>query len=525
MSALQVERKRPYVSLRLKIWFVFLLVFVPTYVATYYWYYHFTVIHELDNLTTDLTRYADGIAATIDAEAFKALYEDEAAKNVNCPPKPGTKFSDPKNGYFPEDNPLFREHMEWLKKVSALEPDRSVYTYVKGPEQDYVITISSSWYFTNHEESFKFCQLYKAPNMYKGLSERVNVWEPYHDEYGYWITTYTPIKDKNGIVVGGVGIDVPAAQIVDIRKELLRNALIVFFVVILISIGMAYSLDQTVSKPLSRLTALTSSIKDGSSIVDFSAAARQRGALRDEIDNMASSVKDMMSRLNKQTSELSQSRAEMQELARGVIRSQENERKYISRELHSEAGQLLVLLKTTLEDLRLELDADGELNRASFQDRLNHAEKQIEKTLGVVRSISHQMRPSLLDVGDVNLALAGYCKEFAQRKKIEVTYEGFIVPNPPEELATSFYRFLQEALTNVSKHSSATQVWVRVQMGDNRIHMSVEDNGRGNHTTPTARGIGIAGLKERFFLLGGDVDAHSVDGGFVVSVSAPLDRS
>ena len=530
MNTSPVERNRKDVSLRLKIWFLFLLVFVPAYIAMYYWYFLFTVNYQIDVLTTDLTHYVDGLTETIDVEDFKALYEGEAAKNPNCPPPTGAPFDDEKNGYYPMDNPLFIEHIEWIRKSVALHPERGIYTYVIGPEEGYIITIGTSWYFTHPGEGFKFCQLYEAPNSYKALSGRINIWEPYNDEYGYWITTYAPIKDKNGVVIGGMGVDVPASQIVDIQNDLLRVAVIFFFATILISFVVAFSLTELISKPLSKLTELTGSVKDGTSTVDFSSVARRRSLWRDEIDIMSSSVQDMMNRLNKQTSELSQSRAEMQDLAHGVIRAQENERKYISRELHGEAGQLLAMLKTTLDDLILDLPADKDTDPSltfdwsSFRERLTHAEKQIEETLGVVRSISHEMRPTLLDVGDVNLALQGYCKEFAQRWKIDINYEGTIIPNPPEEVAVSFYRFLQEALTNAYKHSSATKVSVRAKMDLDWIEMSVENDGYKSGADAASKGIGIAGLKERFFLLGGNVEALSIPGGFIIIARAPLSR-
>ncbi len=268
---------------------------------------------------------------------------------------------------------------------------------------------------------------------------------------------------------------------------------------------------------------MTSSVKDSATVIDFSDFKKQKSKWRDETDILSEAIQGMISRLNKQTAELEQSRTAMQELAHGVIRAQENERKYISRELHGEVGQLLAMLKTSLEDILLDLPDDNETEYSTPRARLIQAPKQIEKTLGTVRAISHQMRPSLLDVGDVNLALSEYCREFSLRQKIEVSYGGFIIPNPPEEIAVSFYRFLQEALINVSKHSSATRIWVRAQMLDEDwIQMSVEDNGHGEKTVPTARGIGIAGLKERFSLLGGIVEAHSVSGGFLVTARAPI---
>lgn len=529
MDPMPAMKKRPTLSVRNRIWIMFVLVFLPANSLAYFLYYRYTVQNELKLLTTDLSNHIAGITATIDIENFKELYEQESSSNQNCPPKPGTSFSDKSNGYFPKNNLLFQKHMGWLKTVSQLDLNRSIYTYIPGPEPGSVIMISSSWYYTNPEVSFKFCQLYEAPTLYKSLTGRIDVWEPYHDEYGDWISTYVPLYDADGVVVGGVGVDVPASLIVDIERGLQVRSIIVLFSTVVISFLIAYALSEAISKRLVQLTRLTSNVQDSASIVDFSGYGIQRSWWHDEIETLFDSVRSMMLRLKKQSDDLEKSRSEMQELAQGVIRAQENERKYISRELHSEAGQLLTMMKTTLADILHEFPSDEKpmlknFDHGPFRNRMEHAAQQIEETLGMVRALSHQMRPSLLDVGDVNIALNEYCSEFAQQQKVEVTYEGSLIPNMTEELAVSFYRFLQEALTNTSKHASATRIWVRAEMEGGWAQLSVEDNGRGDQSANSARGIGVAGLKERFFLLGGKVESRSITGGYLIYARAPLKR-
>jgi|GEM_PF-6545866 len=508
---------------------MFVLIFLPANLLTYYLYYRYTVQNELKLLTTDLSNHVAGITATIDIETFKALYEQETASNQNCPPKPGTSFLDASNGYFPEDNPLFQQHMGWVKTIAQLDPNRSIYTYIPGPEPGYVIIISSSWYFTNPEQSFKFCQLYEAPTLYKSLSGRVDVWEPYHDEYGDWISTYAPLYDADGTAIGGVGVDVPASLIVSIERGLQVRSVIVVFATIIFSFVIAYALSEAISKRLVQLTRLTSNVQDSASVVDFSEYGFKRSWWHDEIETLFDSVRLMMLRLKRQADDLEKSRSEMQDLAQGVIRAQENERKYISRELHSEAGQLLTMMKATLADILDEFPSNEKplpksFDHGPFRERMEYAAQQIEETLTVVRALSHQMRPSLLDVGDVNIALNSYCNEFAQQQKMEIIYEGNLTPNMTEELAVSFYRFLQEALTNTSKHAAATRIWVHAHMDGDWAQLSVEDNGRGDRSAASARGIGVAGLKERFFLLGGNVEARSIDGGYLIYARAPLKR-
>lgn len=147
---------------------------------------------------------------------------------------------------------------------------------------------------------------------------------------------------------------------------------------------------------------------------------------------------------------------------------------------------------------------------------------QIDQTLETIRALSHKMRPALLDVGDINLAMREYCGEFQQGKKINIFYEGSDLPHIPEEIAISLFRFLQEALTNVLKHANASEVHVHLLKQADWIKMSVTDNGKGEETGSNQDGIGILGMKERFLLLEGTVQINSNKNGFTIIASVPL---
>lgn len=248
----------------------------------------------------------------------------------------------------------------------------------------------------------------------------------------------------------------------------------------------------------------------------------------DEIYLLASSMQTMQNNLKLQQEKLIESREKMQELARITLRSQETERRHISRELHDQAGQLLVSLRYTVQTLLTELSPEDaphtadSLREDALKIRLSTMLIQIDKTLDTVRALSHKMRPALLDVGDINLAMQEYCTEFQQGKKITIDYEGAPIPFIAEDAATSLFRFLQEALTNVLKHADASHVQVRLTYEDNWVRMSVEDNGRGETASSNQKGIGILGMKERFLLLDGTVEASSSKSGFIITAKIPF---
>lgn len=261
---------------------------------------------------------------------------------------------------------------------------------------------------------------------------------------------------------------------------------------------------------------------------DFSGLNRDRILFTDEIDVLINSMKSMLQNLNKQKAELLQNRTEMQELVQNTLRVQEAERRFVAHELHDEAGQLLVSLRYTIEMILMDLppvqvkQATSRRKAKTIQEQLSKALEQIDETIETIRALSHKMRPALLDVGDINLAMQQYCNEFKQNKKWNITYEGTTLSDPAEEIALALFRFLQEALTNIVKHTTPTEVNVRLVEENDWITLSVFDNGGGMGPNPGIDGIGILGMRERFNLLKGIVDVNSLPDGFQIKVRVPL---
>ena len=520
------KKDKPYTSLQRKIWLSFLFIYTPVLLITYYVYYLYTFQASLDILTLNISQTVDGMLKSIDAENFKMLYQEESTNNPNCPPGEASSV----NGYYPEDNPRFRVHMDWLQTVEDYHPNAYVYTYVKGPNPGDVIGIGSTGYFRRPQEGFKFCQLYNSNDqtrIYDGLFQRTDVWEIYQDSYGNWITSYAPIKDANGEIVGAVGVDVPADVIVQMEKDLLPMALLSFGMSFLIVIVIMLRFTDTVTIPIQNMVQILSEFGGHEPRMNFSEIKR-RGIHRDEIDTLIEAMQSMVARINKQNLELTQSREQMQNLTRLTLQAQEEERRYVSRELHDQAGHLLINLRYTIEAILTDLKSPASPQASSAADheaavtRLSAALKQVDQSLDVIRALSHQMRTSLLDVGDINLALQESCIDFKRDKNISVAYEGVLPSNLSEEVAVSLYRFLQEALTNVLKHASATKVHVFMMAENGWVKLSVADNGRGVAADSGSDGIGILGMKERFLLLGGAVESKSSQDGFMITVRVPI---
>lgn len=218
-------------------------------------------------------------------------------------------------------------------------------------------------------------------------------------------------------------------------------------------------------------------------------------------------------------------RERLRQLTQKVISAQEEERRRISYDLHDEAGQALTAVKINLSLLAAEVpDAQETLRRDLLEIR-----DLVSETMEQIRLLAHDLRPPIVDSFSLNLALENMCKEFAQRTNYQATYRGEELPKPlSDEVTISFYRFVKEALTNVMKHAQATQVEVVLRLEDDRVVVSVADNGRGfdyeegNAWQDRSGGIGLAGMRERFDLLGGQLEINSVTGkGTTITAYAP----
>lgn len=221
--------------------------------------------------------------------------------------------------------------------------------------------------------------------------------------------------------------------------------------------------------------------------------------------------------------EIRASRERLRYLTGKVVSAQEEERRRVSRELHDQAGQALTVLKMSLSAIRVGLPEEQQ----KYHEQLTEAIDLTDQTMEQIRLLAHDLRPPVLDTFSLNAALEGLCQEYAGRSDLHVTYQGVELPSLPDAVAISFYRFLQEALTNVAKHARASQVQVILDVHDTSIELSVTDDGKGfaSHALLSSdKGIGLVGAQERFELLGGQLVVRSTPGkGTRLMARAPLD--
>ncbi|MCP3713527.1 AAA family ATPase [Paraburkholderia sp. CNPSo 3274] len=202
--------------------------------------------------------------------------------------------------------------------------------------------------------------------------------------------------------------------------------------------------------------------------------------------------------------------------------AREEERKHIAREMHDELGQHLTALRLQASALRMQLGRDRPELVAQTQVLIS----LVDETMQVVRGVIASLRPAALDTG-IAAALEWLAAEFNRNGRtvcyLNLQDENIVVS---EDRAIVLFRLVQEALTNVARHAVANRVIIGLKRTHDAYLLDVNDDGVGFDVLATGkRSFGLAGMKERVLMLGGEIDVISSPGaGTTIKVTLPVDR-
>ena len=220
--------------------------------------------------------------------------------------------------------------------------------------------------------------------------------------------------------------------------------------------------------------------------------------------------------------ELESSREQLRDLARHMESARETERTRIARELHDEMGQVLTALKIDLSWLSKTLSQD----QISLREKTTTMSELTDTTISMVKTISAELRPGILDDLGLTAAIEWQAEEFQKRTGIECQLQ--IEPEditPDALLSTAIFRILQESLTNVARHAQAPRVKVSLREAAGKLVLKVRDNGRGISKEELAnpKSLGLLGMRERLLPWHGEVRIRGIEGkGTTVTASVPL---
>jgi signal transduction histidine kinase len=223
--------------------------------------------------------------------------------------------------------------------------------------------------------------------------------------------------------------------------------------------------------------------------------------------------------LSRELKERSNAEANAQRLSVLVMTMQDEERRKFARELHDSLGQNLTAAKIL---------ADQMIRKLPGEKGLMELQNIVTETLTETRTISHLLHPPLLDEMGFATAARWFIEGYAKRTGIPVTAN---IPDEPQRLARilelTLFRVLQEALTNIHRHSKSKRAEVTYVVNEKQIKLQVRDFGVGIPTETltiftedgSSVGIGLAGMRERVREQGGSLDVKSGPGGTTVSVT------
>jgi len=216
--------------------------------------------------------------------------------------------------------------------------------------------------------------------------------------------------------------------------------------------------------------------------------------------------------------------ARLEALSRRLVRAQEEERGRIARELHDDIGQTLTAVALALAAAR-RISSDN----AEVLERIDATRHNVELAVEQIRAICLGLRPSILDDLGISAALRWYLDEHGRKNGLTVHFTSTLPDaRQPPEVETACYRIAQEAITNILRHSHATEVWVVLQDRDGRVTLTVRDNGTGFDAPKVlggaGRGLGLLGMQERVRLVGGTIEITSEPGNGT-RISVALDPS
>jgi len=236
---------------------------------------------------------------------------------------------------------------------------------------------------------------------------------------------------------------------------------------------------------------------------------------------------DLRAHRKEQSRMLKQSRLQqkqLRDLSHRILHAQEEERKRISRELHDVIAQTLVSINVHLEVL-------SEGNRTipkSLKIQINRTQLLVEKAVRIVHDFARQLRPTMLDDLGLIPALKMHMEDFMAASGVRVTLDASQeIEQMPINSRTALYRVVQEALTNVARHSKASRAVVRIESQDGMIQMTIKDNGQGFRVADTMDSrrktrLGLIGMRERIEMIGGSFEVvSSCDGPTTVQVNIP----
>jgi signal transduction histidine kinase len=209
--------------------------------------------------------------------------------------------------------------------------------------------------------------------------------------------------------------------------------------------------------------------------------------------------------------------AELARISWHLLDSQEKMARRFSHEMHDELGQSLSELRRML----------GRVKDSDFGSIRGECIEVVDEVIENVRKLSQVLRPVILDDFGLDHGLRWLCDRFTERTQIPVHYTSNLNERLAEALETHLFRIAQEALTNIARHSGASEAWVKLAVDHRTVRLSIADNGRGLKLSAerASPSLGMVGMRARARQIHGELLVENrKEGGLAIRVEVPLKR-
>jgi signal transduction histidine kinase len=291
------------------------------------------------------------------------------------------------------------------------------------------------------------------------------------------------------------------------ERVFIRNIILIGFFAVLAVVMVWWASDVLVLRRINTIVQASQKLAEGD-------LATRIGLIRgsDELSHLARVFNDMAAVLelrevrDQEAKEaLRRSRKQLRDLASYLQDVREQERTRIAREIHDDFGQSLTILKMDLSWLKKHMVQE----HLPVQNKIDSMFKVIDASLQTLHTVSSELRPVILDDFGLESAIEWQAEEFQNRTGVRCRVDSNVGNlDLAKEQSTAVFRIFQETLTNIMRHSGATEVDVRLEVNEDTLILVVTDNGRGitEAEINNSKSFGLLGIRERLFPWNGQVD-------------------
>ena len=238
--------------------------------------------------------------------------------------------------------------------------------------------------------------------------------------------------------------------------------------------------------------------------------------------------KVLMDRIQQHAEELEKTQSSLRRLSGQLLQVQDDERRRLARELHDSSGQILAALNMNLESLQEAVK--GQI-APSLTQRLAESIRLTNQVIKETRTLSYLLHPPLLDEAGLRDALHWFVGGFIERSGIQTELEiAAEFSRLPRELEITIFRIIQEALTNIHRHSGSSTASIRLALAPSEVLLTIADRGKGMQSEAVPEepkrnrrlGVGIAGMRERVLQLNGRFEITDGDPGTIINAVFPI---